>query len=96
MLSKKEKESITSIIALLIGWPVGLDQFLEGNNSKGIQSIIGWFLVTLFFFVGIGSFGMGDKYEGILLICILGGIAGAILIYGKLLVKLKAFEQAED
>jgi len=96
MLRKKEKKAITSIIALLIGWPVGLDQFLEGNNSKGIQSIIGWFLVTLFFFVGIGSFGMGDKYEGILLISALGGIAGAILIYGKLLVKLKAFEKAED
>ncbi len=33
MLRKKEKKAITSTIALLIGWPVGLDQFLE--KSKG-------------------------------------------------------------
>ena len=44
----------------------------------------------------IGSFGMGDKYESILLISALGGITGAILIYEKLFVKLKAFDKAED
>jgi len=27
---------------LLIGWPVGLDQFLEGKNEKGIFVTIGW------------------------------------------------------
>jgi len=39
---------------------------------------------------------MGNNYEGILLISALGGITGAIINYEKLLVKLKAFDKAED
>ena len=55
MLRKKEKKAITSIIALLIGWPVGLDQFLEKNNAKGIQSLIGWSIIGILFLVGFDS-----------------------------------------
>ena len=59
MLRKKRKKAITSIIALLIGWPVGLDQFLK-KNGKGIQSLIGWLIIGIFFLVGFSLLASGD------------------------------------
>jgi len=41
MLRKKEKKALASIFMLIIGWPVGLDQFFEGKNEKGISTTIG-------------------------------------------------------
>ena len=97
MLRKKEKKAITSTIALLIGWPVGLDQFLEKNNGKGFQSIIGWLITGLLFFLGIGLLGSGDDSGfGLLFLSALGVLAGSICIFTKLLDKLRAFEEAED
>ena len=81
----------------MIGWPIGLDQFLEGNNGKGVQSLIGWFVVGVLTLVGLGFIGSGDdsgfRY---LIISVLGGFVGTICILTKLVAKLKAFEEAED
>ena len=97
MLKKKEKKAITSTIALLIGWPVGLDQFLEGNNGKGIQSIAGWLIVGSTFLIGAGFLGTGDDSGfGFCNITALGGLVGTVCILTKLVTKLKAFEEAED
>ena len=51
MLRKKEKKALASILMLLIGWPIGLDQFFEGKNEKGISTIIGWTMTALLFFM---------------------------------------------
>ena len=97
MLRKKEKKAITSTIALLIGWPVGLDQFLEKNNGKGFQSIIGWLITGVFFLFGIGLLGSGDDSGfGLLFLSALGVLVGSICIFTKLVDKLRAFEEAED
>ena len=45
---------------LLIGWPVGLDQFLEGKNEKGIFVTIGWTVSLLLLFFGWGL----KSYDG--------------------------------
>ncbi len=42
MLRKKEKKTIASMIALLIGWPVGLDNFqrvIKGTNKMEEEEI---------------------------------------------------------
>ena len=48
-VDKERKKAITSTIALLIGWPVALDQFLEGQNTEGIKIIFGWLLIFVTF-----------------------------------------------
>ena len=52
MLRKTEKKALASIFMLIIGWPVGLDQFFEGKNEKGITTTIGWTLTALLFLYG--------------------------------------------
>ena len=97
MLRKKEKKAITSIIALLIGWPVGLDQFLEKNNGKGIQSLFGWSIIGILFLVGLGMLASGDDSGfGFWMLSALGGLVGFVCILIKLVDKLRAFEEAED
>ena len=60
MLRKKEKKAITSTIALLIGWPVGLDQFLEGSVETGVAAIIGWTANIIFLVVGLNQIDFWD------------------------------------
>ena len=52
MLRKKEKKAITSIISLLIGWPIGLDKFVEGQNEEGVKTILTWLLIIIGFIAG--------------------------------------------
>ena len=52
MLRKKEKKAITSTIALLIGWPVGLDKFLEDESGRGFQIFLGWLISGMVFAYG--------------------------------------------
>ena len=91
MLRKKEKKAITSTIALLIGWPVALDQFLEGQNKEGIKIIFGWLLV---FVTSVGA--IVQNKPSVLVFCFLGGFVGILGVLSKLVSKLKAFEEAED
>jgi len=91
MLRKKEKKAITSIIALLIGWPVGLDQFLEGQNTEGIKIIFGWLLIFVTF---VGAIAQNEP--SVLIFSFIGGFVGIIGLLSKLVSKLKAFEEAED
>ena len=58
MLRKKEKKAIASIFMLMIGWPVGLDQFFEGKNEKGISTTIGW---TLTAFLSWATYNYWDR-----------------------------------
>ena len=92
MLRKKEKKSIASIIALLIGWPVGLDQFLDGNKRNGVMTTVGW-LVTFFLFL-LGA--SGQSGAGPLLFSFIGAAVGTVCIFKKLVSQLKAFVEADD
>ena len=74
MLRRKEKIALSSILMLLIGWPVGLDQFFDGKNHKGISTTIGWMVTILLFLYGLGLKGY---YTGaVLIIAVLLTLAG--------------------
>ena len=61
---------------LLIGRAVGLDQFLEGNNKRGIFATIGWMVALLLLFFGWGL----KSYNG-----------GVVLIVAVLLILFGSF-----
>ena len=75
----------------MIGWPLGLDLFLEGQNSEGVKIIIGWLFVIISF---IGAIAFNEP--GFLIFSFLLGFVGIIGVFSKLVSKLKAFEEAED
>ena len=94
MLRKKEKKAIASIFMLLIGWPVGLDQFFEGNNEKGISITIGWTISFFFLFYGLRLNGnnAGSSLIIAVILILLGGLQSC-----KRLIKLsRAFVNAKD
>ncbi len=94
MLRKKEKKAIASILLLLIGWPVGLDQFFEGKNKKGIFITFGWTVTSLLFLYGLGLKGY---YTGvILIIAVLLTLAGSFQACIKLIKVTRAFVDAEN
>ena len=94
MLSKKEKKALASIFILIIGWPVGLDQFFEGKNEKGISTTIGWTFTALLFLYGLGLKGY---YTGVvLIIAVLLTLAGSFQAGKKLIKVTRAFVDAED
>ncbi len=98
MLRKKEKKTIASMIALLIGWPVGLDQFVEGNNEKGLAIIVGWILTLVMLFLGVRNLGRYDNEVGIgiLVMFATASIVGGVLATVKLVKLLRAFVEADD
>ena len=94
MLRKKEKKALASIFMLLIGWPIGLDQFLEGKNEKGISITIGWGVSFLLLFFGLV---LKASYTGFVLIIAVLLILGGSLQACKKLIKLtRAFVNAKD
>ena len=90
MLRKKEKKTIASMIALLIGWPVGLDQFLEGNKRNGVMTTVGWLITFIMFLIGAS----GEM--GAFVFCFIGTAVGTICIFKKLVSLLQAFVEADD
>ncbi len=94
MLRKKEKKALASILMLLIGWPVGLDQFFEGKNEKGISTIIGWTVTALLFLYGLGLKGY---YTGeVLIIAVLLTLAGSFQACKKLIKVTRAFVDIDN
>ena len=79
---------------LLIGWPVGLDQFLEGNNEKGIFVTIGWTVSLLLLFFGWGI----KSYYGpvVLIVAVLLILFGSFFACKKLIKVTRAFVEADD
>ena len=94
MFRKKEKKALSSIFMLLIGWPVGLDQFFEGKNKKGISTTIGWTVTALMFLYGLGLRGY---YTGIVLVfALLFTLVGSLQACKKLFKITRAFVDADD
>ena len=94
MLRENEKKALASMFMLLIGWPVGLDQFFEGKNEKGISTTIGWTLTALLILYGLGLKGY---YAGVVLIfAVLLILAGSFQAGKKLIKVTRAFVDAED
>ena len=94
MLRKKEKKTLASIFMLIIGWPVGLDQFFEGKNKKGISTTIGWTLKALLFLYG---FGLKGYYTGVVLvIAVFLIIVGSFQACRKLIKVTLAFVDVDD
>ncbi len=100
MLRKKEKKAIASIFALLLGWPVGLDQFLEGKVVRGALITFGWTITLLFVLLSWNNLNLGGEYTdlgiGLLVMSLPGMIVGGLLATIKLLKLLRAFVEADD
>ena len=79
---------------LIIGWSVGLAQFFEGKNKKGISTTIAWTVITLLFFYGLSLKGF---YNGVfLMIAVLLTLAGSFQACKKLIKVTRAFVDADD
>ena len=78
MLRKKEKKALTSIFALLIGWPVGLDLFLEGDKTKGTQTVVSWSVVVAMFLAGFSMNLSGGDGFGLILFALIGTTIGGV------------------
>ena len=52
-VEKERKKAITSTIALLISWPVGLDKFLEDESGRGFQIFLGQLISGIVFTYGL-------------------------------------------
>ena len=90
----KEKKPLSSIFMLLIGWSVGLDQFVEGKNKKGISTTIGWTVTALMFLYGLGLKGY---YTGVVLvIVVLFTLVGIFQACKKLFKVTRNFVDADD
>ena len=96
MLRKKEKKTLASIFALSIGWPVGLDLFLEGDQTKGTQTLIAWSVVAAMFLAGFRINLSGGDGFGLILFALIGTTIGGVLATVKLVKLLKAFVEADD
>ncbi len=106
MLRKEEKQAITRIGLLSIGWPVGLDRFYDGKNKDGILSIIGWALIfgAILFLSPCHGYDYNNSVKEVsdmsinpLIILPLGfGVYGGILVLKKGFRLLKQFENATD
>ena len=96
MLRKKEKKAIASIFLLLLGWPLGLDRFFEGDKKKGFIAFIAW---PLGFYSLIGLGYLGSEY----MIAVFGFlIILGLMFYGlfrvlrKLVIVSRVFVDADD
>ena len=96
MLRKKEKKAITSTIALLIGWPVGLDKFLEGKSKRGFQIFLGWLISGIVLTYGLFEYVNYQEGSGFVVFGSIAVSIGTVCFFSELIANLKAFEEAED
>ena len=96
MLRKKEKKAITSTIALLIGWPVGLDKFLEGKSKRGFQIFLGWLISGIVFTYGLIEYINYQEGAGWLVFGSIAISVGTICFFSELIANLQMFEEGED
>ena len=77
-------------------WPVGLDLFLEGDKTKGTQTVITWSAVAAMFLVVFSmNLSAGDGFD-LILFALFGRTIGGVFATVKLLRLLKAFVDADD
>ncbi|AAQ00240.1 MULTISPECIES: hypothetical protein [Prochlorococcus] len=105
MFRKEEKQALTRLALLSVGWGLGLDRFYDGRIKDGFLSIIGWGLIFagLFYFSpchGIdytdGAKTYSEMSPNPLAIFPIGlGTYGAVLIIRKAFKLLRSFETSE-
>ena len=95
-LRKKEKKVITSTIALLIGWPVGLDKFLEGKPRRGFQIFLGWLISGIVFTFGLIEYINYQEGSVYLVFASIAISIRTVCSFSELIANSKMFEEAED
>ena len=105
MLSKQEKNAVTRVLILAIGWWLGLDRFYEGDKKGGILSIIGWGIIfTSFLYFKCSGIEYVDGVKDfsnytpnpLIVLPLIAGLYGIFLILKKGFRLAKQFENAED
>ena len=89
MLSSREKDSLVILLFLLIGWPIGLDRFYEGDSIGGFTIIFWWFLFFPALSLWIFKFDLVGLYLclGILGIYGFGRLARKMILVARTFVK---------
>ena len=105
MLRKQEKNAVSRVILLTIGWGLGLDRFYEGDKKGGILSLICWSIVfNGFFFLKCSSIEYVDGVKDysnyspnpLIALPLIAGVFGAYLIIRKAFRLTRQFEAADD
>ena len=106
MFRKEEKQSLTRLAVLSVGWGLGLDRFYEGKTRDGLLSIIGWSLAfgSLMFLspchgydYAEGGKNMADmNINPLIIVPCAFGLYGAVLVIRKGFRLLRQFETSED
>ena len=105
MFRKEEKNSLTRLAVLAIGWGVGLDRFYEGRTKDGLLSLIGWGIIftSLMYLSPCQGFEYVDGVKNyaemsvnpIIIVPTGLGVYGIILVIRKAFRLLRSFEAAE-
>tara|TARA_Y100001968_G_scaffold224570_1_gene207252 strand:+ start:191 stop:508 length:318 start_codon:yes stop_codon:yes gene_type:complete len=105
MFRKEEKNSLTRLAVLAIGWGVGLDRFYEGRTKDGFLSLIGWGIIftSLMYLSPCQGFEYVDGVKNyaemsvnpIIIVPTGLGVYGIILVIRKAFRLLRSFEAAE-
>jgi len=105
MLRKEEKQALTRLAVLSLGWGLGLDRFYDGKTRDGFLSLIGWAVIfgSLMFLSPCHSYSysggmkeMGDMTVSPLIVLPLGlGVYGFTLVIRKGFRLLRQFETSE-
>ncbi len=106
MFRKEEKQALTRLAVLSVGWGLGLDRFYEGKIRDGFLSLIGWGLIFGSLMILSPCHGYdyaaGGKdmatitVDRLIVVPLSLGIYGAILVLRKGFRLLRQFETAED
>ena len=105
MFSKEEKNSLTRIALLSIGWGLGLDRFYEGRTKDGILSIIGWTLILGSLMIlspcngynyvdGVKTYSEVNNISPFIILPLGFGVYGGVLIIRKGFRLLRSFENS--
>ena len=103
MIKKEEKQALTRLAVLALGWGLGLDRFYEGRSRDGFLSIVGWSIIfgSLMYLSPCNGYdyvaGVKSEFEiNPLILLPLGfGVYGGTLVIRKGFRLLRSFEMAE-
>ena len=106
MFRKEEKKSLTRLLLLSIGWPIGLDRFYDGKTKDGLLSLIGWALIFGSLMILSPCHGYDYASGGkeivdmninpVIILPLAIGAYGGILVLRKGFRLLRQFENSED
>ena len=105
MFRKEEKNALTRLAVLSVGWGIGLDRFYEGRTKDGFLALIGWGIIfsSLIYLSPCKGYEYAEdiktysevSIDPIIILPLGIGVYGLILVIRKAFRLLRTFENAE-